>query len=655
MTVRTGVGTTVAISSNGGLTYSTVARVLAIDGPAITAEPVEVSTLDSVDGVKEFVAGLRDGGDLRLAVYWLKGETTHRALRDAVNNDSPLRFRIAWPTTPASYSTFDGQVAESAFTTGPNEGVQAALAVKITGAVDWNAPTTGGGMLTNLLRAGTVREHTAGSEAWNAGESSTTWAAVTGTADAASPYSSLGDSTWWQVGFPPDGELNLARNTWVEAATLYLDVGSVGASWAGAEVYGRKADQAITPSGAAGPRAMTLTTAKVTLTTGNTSAGTNAIDVTEIMRELLLTAEWDATDHAVLFVVKPLGTNAGNDPAKQITWRRAPYGVWSPTLELSTVETAQDWEAPLTNASSTVICFLPVSAADCAEDHQYRVVCPTDLIGGRASFTLRAEDTNPNPAGDSPAPDPPLYTTPPVTYDGAAMTAHFAGWYELEAARFAWDEATETYNGQRYMFGTAFHLNPAWAFLNYSDGWLLDFKNKDSAWMVAANWGEAEGFRWIWDTWNKDPFPQLNAYIQGAVTGDDAIGRLLFDCDPNKGPINTTRDGIALIPGGRIRIALIWRHATKTWHLAWWQEDTNGDVYASSEEELTEFGPATDNLNGNTYNRLTGWGLVGVFYGWAIMEFGEEVAYDDLLTMIDHQTRMWTHGVKSLDPRIMVE
>lgn len=66
-----GHGTLLQRGDGGGPeVFTTVAEVLNISGPSLSRDTVDVTTMDSPDQWREFIAGLKDGGELTFDVVY---------------------------------------------------------------------------------------------------------------------------------------------------------------------------------------------------------------------------------------------------------------------------------------------------------------------------------------------------------------------------------------------------------------------------------------------------------------------------------------------------------------------------------------------------------------------------------------------------------
>ncbi|MEU6952068.1 phage tail tube protein [Streptomyces sp. NPDC045714] len=83
-------GTQLLRDTNGAGTFAVVANVSDLSGPARAREAIEVTTHDSPDGYREFIKGLKDGGEVEATIYYDPGNTSHQAL-DADFEEKDLR------------------------------------------------------------------------------------------------------------------------------------------------------------------------------------------------------------------------------------------------------------------------------------------------------------------------------------------------------------------------------------------------------------------------------------------------------------------------------------------------------------------------------------------------------------------------------------
>jgi predicted secreted protein len=83
-------GTLLKRDSTGSGSFVTIASVEDLSGPSRTRNMIDVSAHDSPNKYREFVKGMKDGGEVTATINYRPGETTHQAL-DADFEEDELR------------------------------------------------------------------------------------------------------------------------------------------------------------------------------------------------------------------------------------------------------------------------------------------------------------------------------------------------------------------------------------------------------------------------------------------------------------------------------------------------------------------------------------------------------------------------------------
>jgi predicted secreted protein len=73
-------GTQFKRDTTGAGVFAAIASISDISGPERTREEIEVTAHDSPDQYKEYVKGLKDGGEVSLTLNYDPGQPTHREL-----------------------------------------------------------------------------------------------------------------------------------------------------------------------------------------------------------------------------------------------------------------------------------------------------------------------------------------------------------------------------------------------------------------------------------------------------------------------------------------------------------------------------------------------------------------------------------------------
>ena len=89
-------GTTLKFTPENG-TQVTVGRLSSVGEIAPEAEELDVTTLDSAGGYREFIQGFRDSGELEISGFHDGGDEGQKALRTAFESGASGRFEVAFP------------------------------------------------------------------------------------------------------------------------------------------------------------------------------------------------------------------------------------------------------------------------------------------------------------------------------------------------------------------------------------------------------------------------------------------------------------------------------------------------------------------------------------------------------------------------------
>lgn len=111
-----------------------VARLLNISPPELARDDKEVTDHDSPDSTKEYIPGLKDGGEVSVEGHLIPTDVTQKSLLAAVDIDEPEEWAIKFPTVPALYIRFMGYVKSFKVGDAPVDDVMKFnAAIKVTG------------------------------------------------------------------------------------------------------------------------------------------------------------------------------------------------------------------------------------------------------------------------------------------------------------------------------------------------------------------------------------------------------------------------------------------------------------------------------------------------------------------------------------------
>jgi len=127
--VKNSIGTKIKI----GAVY--VAKLTKIGVPKLTKEKIDVTTLDSAGGYREYIGGFRDSGELDIEGY-ATGDAGQTTLKSNYESDDNVSFTIEFSN--GRTCTFDGYVSE--YEEGEatmNEAVKIKAKLTVSGVVDY--------------------------------------------------------------------------------------------------------------------------------------------------------------------------------------------------------------------------------------------------------------------------------------------------------------------------------------------------------------------------------------------------------------------------------------------------------------------------------------------------------------------------------------
>jgi len=97
------LGTLLKLGDGGGPeTFTTIAEITNIGGPSLAQDPIEVTSHSSTSGWKEFVGGLKDGGEVSLEMNFLPANATQAygtGVLDDLYNGVLRNFQLVFPDT----------------------------------------------------------------------------------------------------------------------------------------------------------------------------------------------------------------------------------------------------------------------------------------------------------------------------------------------------------------------------------------------------------------------------------------------------------------------------------------------------------------------------------------------------------------------------
>lgn len=133
MTAVAGVGTQLLRWNDGSNQWEAIAQVKSITGPSKTRNFIDVTSLDSTGGYREFITGFRDAGTLSLNMLF--NRDGYELFDADFASETPVNYQIILPDVDNTSLTFQGLVTEMPLTIPTDDAITNDVTIKITGTV----------------------------------------------------------------------------------------------------------------------------------------------------------------------------------------------------------------------------------------------------------------------------------------------------------------------------------------------------------------------------------------------------------------------------------------------------------------------------------------------------------------------------------------
>lgn len=114
-----------------------IAEITNINGPGMSRETIDVTSLDSTGGYREFIASFRDGGTVVLNMNFTRA--TYTQMKNDFESDDLQNYEIFLPDADATSLEFTGLVTELPLTIPTDDKISADVTIKISGEVTLNS------------------------------------------------------------------------------------------------------------------------------------------------------------------------------------------------------------------------------------------------------------------------------------------------------------------------------------------------------------------------------------------------------------------------------------------------------------------------------------------------------------------------------------
>lgn len=117
-----------------GTAWADIAEVKSISGPGMSRETIDVTSLDSGDGYREFIGSFRDAGTLNLSMNYTPAG--YALMKTDFESSDLQNYEILLPDTENTSLEFEGLVTELPLNITTDDVITMDVVIKISGSVE---------------------------------------------------------------------------------------------------------------------------------------------------------------------------------------------------------------------------------------------------------------------------------------------------------------------------------------------------------------------------------------------------------------------------------------------------------------------------------------------------------------------------------------
>lgn len=117
--------------------YELIAEIKSITGPGGTRDTIDVTSLTSTEGYREFIASFRDAGTVSLDMIFRRD--TYDIMKGDFESDTLQNYEIVLPDAENTTLEFEGLVTEIPLNIVPDDAIMVNTVIKISGKVEVNS------------------------------------------------------------------------------------------------------------------------------------------------------------------------------------------------------------------------------------------------------------------------------------------------------------------------------------------------------------------------------------------------------------------------------------------------------------------------------------------------------------------------------------
>jgi len=125
-----------------GSAWASISEINSITGPGMKRDTIDVTSLSSTGGYREFLGGFRNPGTVQLSMNFTR--QTYDLFKTDFESSTTKNYRIVLPDTENTIVEFIGLVTELPLTIPADDKITADVTIQISGAVELDSGASAG-------------------------------------------------------------------------------------------------------------------------------------------------------------------------------------------------------------------------------------------------------------------------------------------------------------------------------------------------------------------------------------------------------------------------------------------------------------------------------------------------------------------------------
>ncbi len=137
-----------------------ISDLTSIGSPSITQDEIDVTTLESEGGYREFIPGFKDGGELNISGFFVPGNAGQAAVYAALASGDLQDFEVIYPASLGATWSFQGFVSNYSVTAEIEGAIEFEATIRVSGEPTMSLVPSAGLSALSLTGTGGTLEPT---------------------------------------------------------------------------------------------------------------------------------------------------------------------------------------------------------------------------------------------------------------------------------------------------------------------------------------------------------------------------------------------------------------------------------------------------------------------------------------------------------------